>query len=318
MATTKYINGAIAECSSITGTAGNMVITSGTGNSRTLTLRTTTSGGTATNALIITATQEAQFQGAVDVAGALGASGITTDSLSATTIITGSIDVGGFEIVFGSNFSTSGHTFTTNGVTYTLPGVAATLATVAGSLQLTGGTMSGNITFSDTGEGIALSSGSQLVGESSNTVGLRNSTNPQTVRVYQTYVDDSNYRRVSVSGAGITMENAGSPGTGTLYLVNAGNESIDFYTNGSERMRVRASGGITVGGASDPGAGNVSVSGSVTCGLPCILPTYTVGTVPSAATYVRGLIFVSDGTANKRLAISDGTNWRFPDGNIVS
>jgi hypothetical protein len=53
-------------------------------------------------------------------------------------------------------------------------------------------------------------------------------------------------------------------------------------------------------------------------GVIPILPTYTVSTLPSAATYTRGLIYVSNGTTNKRLAVSDGTNWRFPDGNIVS
>lgn len=48
------------------------------------------------------------------------------------------------------------------------------------------------------------------------------------------------------------------------------------------------------------------------------LASYTVSTLPSASTNVQGLIYVSNGTANKRLAISDGTNWRFPDGAIVS
>jgi hypothetical protein len=47
------------------------------------------------------------------------------------------------------------------------------------------------------------------------------------------------------------------------------------------------------------------------------LRSYTVGTLPSASTAAR-LIYVSDGTTNKRLAVSDGTNWRFPDGNVVS
>lgn len=47
------------------------------------------------------------------------------------------------------------------------------------------------------------------------------------------------------------------------------------------------------------------------------MPSYTVATLPSAAISAR-LIYVSDGTANKRLAVSDGTNWRFPDGAIVS
>ena len=48
------------------------------------------------------------------------------------------------------------------------------------------------------------------------------------------------------------------------------------------------------------------------------LPSYTVATLPTASTYPRRLIYVSDGTSNKRLAVSDGTNWRFPDGNVVS
>lgn len=49
----------------ITGGAGNMTITSGTGNSRTLTLRTTDSGGTAQNAITIGATQISTFLGSV-------------------------------------------------------------------------------------------------------------------------------------------------------------------------------------------------------------------------------------------------------------
>lgn len=43
------------------GGAGNMLITAGTGNSRTITFQTTTSGGTATNALVLNADQTATF-----------------------------------------------------------------------------------------------------------------------------------------------------------------------------------------------------------------------------------------------------------------
>lgn len=38
--------------------------------------------------------------------------------------------------------------------------------------------------------------------------------------------------------------------------------------------------------------------------------TYTVSTLPSAATYVRGVIYVSNETGGPTLAFSDGTNWR--------
>ena len=46
------------------------------------------------------------------------------------------------------------------------------------------------------------------------------------------------------------------------------------------------------------------------------LPSYTVATLPAGSAGL--LIYVSDGTANKRLAVHDGTSWRFPDGAVVS
>ncbi len=51
---------------------------------------------------------------------------------------------------------------------------------------------------------------------------------------------------------------------------------------------------------------------------PVRLPSYAVSSLPSAVTFIQCLLYVSDGTANQRLAISDGTNWRFPSGTIVS
>ncbi len=48
------------------------------------------------------------------------------------------------------------------------------------------------------------------------------------------------------------------------------------------------------------------------------LPSFTVATLPSAAANPQGIVYVSNGTSNKRFAVSDGTSWRFPDGAIVS
>lgn len=53
-----------------------------------------------------------------------------------------------------------------------------------------------------------------------------------------------------------------------------------------------------------------TISGAWSFQLPIVLPTYTVATVPSAATYARGLIYVSDETGGAVPAFSDGTNWR--------
>jgi len=48
------------------------------------------------------------------------------------------------------------------------------------------------------------------------------------------------------------------------------------------------------------------------------LPSFTVATLPSAAANPQGIAYVSDGASNKRFAVSDGSNWRYPDGAIAA
>jgi hypothetical protein len=58
---------------------------------------------------------------------------------------------------------------------------------------------------------------------------------------------------------------------------------------------------------------------SLTASGPIVHASYTVATVPAAATYARGVIYVSDETGGATMAFSDGTNWRrFSDRAIVS
>ncbi len=75
---------------SITGGAGNMTITSGTGNSRTMVLRTTDSGGTATTALTLGADQSATFAGTLSC----GTNAFTCGGASVTSVVsTGTIQI---------------------------------------------------------------------------------------------------------------------------------------------------------------------------------------------------------------------------------
>ena len=104
--------------------------------------------------------------------------------------------------------------------------------------------------------------------------------------------------------------------------------SLDFYTfvGASLTFGLSLSAGIQVGtptgGAKGTGTVNLAAAGYVNnqdfvdaSGI--LMPaSFTVGTLPTKT--ARRLIYVSDGTANKRLAICDGTNARFPDGNVVS
>ena len=54
-------------------------------------------------------------------------------------------------------------------------------------------------------------------------------------------------------------------------------------------------------------------------GQALVLQTYTVATVPAAASWLNGVIIVSDETGGRTIATSDGTNWRrVSDGAVVS
>jgi hypothetical protein len=89
----------------------------------------------------------------------------------------------------------------------------------------------------------------------------------------------------------------GSKGSGIVY-VNSPTGTVRVQYGGSDRMIV----------------GNTQVQSEV----PFRLPTYTVATLPAAGSFGRCMVYVSDGTSDKRLAISDSVNWRWPDGAIVS
>jgi hypothetical protein len=71
-------------------------------------------------------------------------------------------------------------------------------------------------------------------------------------------------------------------GTGT-YL------PLTIHTNGSERARFFTSGGVSIGNTTDPGAGNLSVTGTVRT------QGYTVATLPAA------------GVAGRRAYVTDAT-----------
>ncbi|MEO3473409.1 glycosyl hydrolase family 28-related protein [Roseomonas sp. CAU 1739] len=116
-------------------------------------------------------------------------------------------------------------------------------------------------------------------------------------------------------------------GTSTIRLQTRGQTAFEVNATGTPGNYIRAdaaaSGGwprIIAQGSDTNVHLQLAVKGTayVESTAPFKLPTYTVATLPSAATFARCLIFVSDGTANKRFAVSDGTSWRWPDGAVVS
>lgn len=116
-------------------------------------------------------------------------------------------------------------------------------------------------------------------------------------------------------------------GSGTVALLSSSANALVASNPASAVNYVLVSGAITAGMPQIQAQGsdaNISLklvpkgTGAVQSASPLQLATYTVTTLPSAALFTGGIIYVSNGTASKRIAVSDGTSWRFPDGAVVS
>lgn len=89
--------------------------------------------------------------------------------------------------------------------------------------------------------------------DGANELALRNSTTPQTFRIYSTYTNSSNYERLSCNYAGglfsILVEKAGTGGNRSLQIgTGAGvGASLAFLVSGSERWAIDTSGHFIAG-----------------------------------------------------------------------
>jgi hypothetical protein len=127
---------------------------------------------------------------------------------------------------------------------------------------------------------------------------------------------------LTVNGA-TALKNTGIIGTLSVSAavtfsstLQAGNTTISGTLGVSGATTLAA---LTASGTTSIGGGRLTVDTTrVTATVPVRLPSYTVASLPSASTHVRSLVFVSDGASSKRLAVSDGTNWLWPDGTVVS
>lgn len=119
------------------------------------------------------------------------------------------------------------------------------------------------------------------------------------------------------NGNGGPLVNAGTNGKASQAAVAPAGTANAVQVNG-------AAAGGSPGIAATGTDANVSLSlaakgtGAILAGAPIQIPSYAVGSLPAAAGYPRCLIYVADGAGNRRLAVSDGTSWRWPDGTVVS
>lgn len=139
---------------------------------------------------------------------------------------------------------------------------------------------------------------------------------------FKLYTANTRTLRMSIDGTGDwTFQN------GRMLLANMAlyTDKVQGYNGGSTPLDLNAANKITlttantvqftVNNAGDlvQGSGGTVITGAGHIGLKA----YNVGTLPSAAAAAQ-MIYVNGSATGKKLAISDGTNWRWADGTVVS
>ena len=117
---------------------------------------------------------------------------------------------------------------------------------------------------------------------------------------------------------------AGTGNVETVVCTAAGRALIDDANAAAQRTTL----GLGTAATQNTGTSGTNVplldganvhSGASSFTLPPVMPTYTVAGVPSAATYARGLIYVSNESGGAVIAFSDGSSWRrLTDRSVIS
>jgi hypothetical protein len=81
-----------------------------------------------------------------------------------------------------------------------------------------------------------------LLRDAANTLALRNGTNAQTLNVYGSYTDPSNYYRAYLSASGVGLEGAGTSANADFTVRSAGSGVLYFKAGSANRWQVNASG----------------------------------------------------------------------------
>ena len=68
--------------------------------------------------------------------------------------------------------------------------------------------------------------------------------------------------------------------------------------------------GSSTGRVTALGVGTAPLATGIASAGPVVIPSFTVAGLPSAVTYARGLVWVSNQSGGATFAISDGTNWK--------
>jgi len=158
-----------------------------------------------------------------------------------------------------------------------------------------------------------------LLRDAANTLALRNGTNAQAFRVYETYTDASNYARAFIrapAGASVEIgtEGAGTGSSTRSLVITVGGTQRWQFQGSSGNLRAVADNTVDIGGAADNRPRDIYAAGTVSPGRGVTvagLPTPSTGMmarVTDATTPIVGSTVVGGGAA-AALVWYNGANW---------
>lgn len=136
------------------------------------------------------------------------------------------------------------------------------------------------IQWSATDNQIGIAGDVSLFRDAVNTLALRNGTNAQAFRMYETYTDASNYSRLGIQATGTTFDIYGQQaGTGVA-------RAFRFGTNNSPQWQVSTSGHLLTVTNNTYDIGDLAAAGrpaTIYAATRVTAPAYTVGSTAGAS-----------------------------------
>lgn len=158
-----------------------------------------------------------------------------------------------------------------------------------------------------------------LESDAADILAQRRGVNAQTFRIYETFTDSSNYKRLNLSASQISQGVAGTGVAGTLQVGTIGASNLDFFTNNQIRIRIDPNGtmlfvtdnsqDIGASGATRPR--NVYIASLLTLSGGTLLATsaaLTNGAAAQVATLTNG---PTAGNPTKWVPINDNGTTRY-------
>lgn len=162
------------------------------------------------------------------------------------------------------------------------------------------------------------SSGTVTIQSGNNTTEFRNSASAQTVNIYGAFTNTASFGRLAIGAVGSDMVIESQPqgaasGSGDLLIKHAGNHSVKFFTNGSQKWAVANTGDLLPTGTTlnigQPGSGVNNLYVTNIIGATTVNATSFTGSLNGTASWSNNSLTASYVTSSNIVGTVASASW---------